>query len=100
VDLRLNADLLHSVLDKVLTASEQYPDMSDEIERFIFDEGHQIRPGLCVLVQCEGIDVQAGGVASVVTFEALASPELIQFAHAVANGVVPHMPLRVSAATG
>jgi hypothetical protein len=100
VDLRLNADLLHSVLDRVLTASEQWPEMSDEIERFIFDEGHQIRPGLCVLVQCEGVDVQAGETASCITLLALASPDLIQFAHAVANGVVPDMPLRLGAATG
>ncbi|MFP3564723.1 hypothetical protein [Paraburkholderia sp. SIMBA_030] len=96
----MNQRLLHSVIDELLCAVDRYPEIAEPVRRFVFDEGHAIREGIYVVKTPTGSDVcHADGSVSIgVHVEVLASDDLIQFAHAVANGVVPHMPLRGGAA--
>lgn len=91
----MNKRLLHSVIDDLLCSVERYPEIAEPVERFIFDEGHGIRWGLVdVTTRTTGeSELPNGAKCFDVTLEVLASDDLIQFAHAVANGVVPHMPL-------
>jgi hypothetical protein len=97
----MNPRLLHSVLDDLLRSVERYPEMFEPVKRFVFDEYHAIREGIYVVTTpAENVRHSDGSVSISVGLEVLASDDLIHFAHAVANGVVPHMPLRVSAATG
>jgi hypothetical protein len=98
----MNPRLLHSVLDDLLCAVDRYPEVAEPVARFVFDEEHAIRKGVYEVKSQTGTDVRHadGSVSISVGVEVLASDDLIQFAHAVANGVVPHMPLRIAAATG
>ena len=76
--------LLHSVIDDVLTAIEQWPELAAEILHFVFDEGHNVRPHLyrertsCV-------------AESSTVVEAIASEGFVQFAQAAGRGVIPHV---------
>ena len=92
----MQARLLHSVIDDVLEAAERWPEMASDILHFVFDETHDVREGLYetkthVLGEST---LQAGGQeargAPVVT-QAMATDRLIQFAHAVARGFIPHV---------
>lgn len=93
--------LLHSVIDDLLDALDRHPELTEPAMRFVFGEAHAIRQGAYDVQTRVGTDVRHadGSVSLGVGCEVLASRELIQFAHAVANGVVPHMPLRAAAAT-
>jgi hypothetical protein len=97
----MNRPLLHSVLDDLLCTLDRYPEVAEPVKRFIFDEEYAIRRGnYLVKAPTENVRHADGSVSINVGLEVLASDDLIQFAHAVANGVVPHMPLRIAAATG
>jgi hypothetical protein len=92
----MNPRLLHSVLDDLLCSVDRYPEIAEPVMRFVFDEGHAIREGIFEVKTQVGAEVRHAdaSVGFDIGLEVLASNELIQFAHAVANGVVPHMPLR------
>ena len=97
----MNKRLLHSVIDDLLNAVEQRPELTEPVMHFVFDEVNAIRAGLCEVKEFDAGDTLPDGSVSIrVRGDVIASRELIQFAHAVANGVVPHMPLRIAAATG
>lgn len=76
--------LLHSVIDDVLAAVEQWPELATEILHFVFDEGHDVRPHL--------YRERTSCIAdSSTVVEAIASEGFIQFAQAVGRGVIPHV---------
>lgn len=89
------APLLHTVIDQLLDAIEHRPELAEPVMHFIFDEANEIREGLCDVSARQGRDtVHADGSVSFgFGVELRASERLIQFAHAVAQGFVPHMPL-------
>lgn len=87
--------LLHSVIDDVLIALEQWPELGGDVMRFVFDESHAIREGLCDARtrHDDGKRHPDGTVSFGVGVELLASRQLIEFASAISQGFVPHMPL-------
>lgn len=97
----MNAPLLHSVIDDLLDAIDRRPEFTDSVMHFVFDEVNEIRAGLSEVKQRDARNTFPDGSLSIrVDGDVVASRELIQFAHAVSNGVVPHMPLRIVAASG
>ena len=97
----MKAPLLHSVIDQLLDAVEQRPELTEPVMHFVFDEVNAIRAGLAEVQKFDAGNALPDGSLSIrVNGDVLASSELIQFAHAVANGVVPDMPLLGIAATG
>lgn len=98
----MNAPLLHTVLNDLLCAVDRYPEVAESVGWFVFDGDRAIREGIYVVktdVAQEVLHLD-GSIGVRVGVEVLASDDLVQFAHAVANGVIPHMPLRTIAATG
>jgi hypothetical protein len=97
----MNPRLLHSVIDDLLATVDQRPELAEPVTRFVFDDSKTIREGLCDVRTRAGPDVRHadGSVSFGVCVELLASHDLIQFAHAVSNGVVPHMRLSDNAAS-
>lgn len=90
----MKAPLLHSVIDDLLCSIERYPEIAGPVDWFIFDDRRDVRSGLYVVkTPTENIKHADGSFSVNVGLEVLASDDLIQFAHAVANGVVPHMAL-------
>jgi hypothetical protein len=89
----MTARLLHSVIDDLLVVIEYRPELADDVMRFIFDDASSIRDGLCEVRTRPGSDVRHadGSMSFNVGVELLASRGLIQFAHAVSQGVVPPM---------
>ena len=92
------ARLLHSVIDDVLAVAERWPEFAAEILHFVFDEAHAIREGLYettthvlgdVTVALKDGPAEFGGVA--VVSQTLATDCLVQFAHAVSRGFIPHV---------
>lgn len=76
--------LLHSVIDDVLAATEQWPELAVEILHFVFDDRHDVRPHL--------YREQTSCVAdSSIVVEVFASEGFMHFAHAVGCGVIPHV---------
>lgn len=96
----MSGPLLHSVVDDLLDSIEQRPELAEPVLRFIFDGSQMIREGLSDIRLRDGGQTRHadGSVTFNCGAEVQASRELVQFAHAVANGVVPHMPLRGDAA--
>ncbi|TAM50199.1 MAG: hypothetical protein EPN57_20470 [Paraburkholderia sp.] len=76
--------LLHSVIDDILAAAEQWPELAADILHFVFDATHDVRPHL----YCEQTSCVAD---SSVVVETLAADRLVQFAHAVTRGFIPHV---------
>lgn len=90
----MNPRLLHSVINDLLDIVERCPEFEDSVMHFVFDEVNAIRAGLCESQKCDAGNALPDGSLSVrVDGTVLASRELIQFSHAIANGVVPDMPL-------
>ncbi|RKE35256.1 hypothetical protein B0G76_1317 [Paraburkholderia sp. BL23I1N1] len=87
--------LLHSVIDQLLNAIDHRPELADDVLHFLFDEVNEIREGLCDVSTRHGRDtVHAdGSVTFGIGVELRATERLMQFTHAIAQGVVPHMPL-------
>ena len=97
----MNQRLLHSVIDDLLDAVERRPELTGPVMHFVFDEVNAIRAGLSEVQKCDARNALPDGSLSIrVDGTVLASRELIQFAHAVANGVVPDMPLMVGGVAG
>ena len=87
--------LLHTVIDDLLGSIERWPELGDVVKGVVFDEANEIRVGLCD-VRTEMLGETRHPDKSVsfrVGVEIRASDELVQFAHAVSNGIVPHMRL-------
>lgn len=89
----MNGRLLHAVIDDLLGAIERWPELEGHVKRVVFDDDNQIRAGLCeVRTELAGETRHPDeSVSFRVGVEIRASAELIQFAHAVSNGFVPHM---------
>lgn len=89
--------LLHSVIDEVLEAAERWPELASEILHFVFDETHDVREGLYETkthVLGEGtLKFGAGHEvrSTAVVTQTVATDRLVQFAHAVARGFIPHV---------
>ncbi|RDU99198.1 hypothetical protein [Trinickia dinghuensis] len=89
--------LLHSVIDDVLAAAEQWPEIANDVLHFVFDEAQDIREGLFETkthVLGDGT-VEIDGVppvkTTVVVTQTLATERLVHFAHAVSRGFIPHV---------
>ncbi|HEX7907293.1 MAG TPA: hypothetical protein VF534_04275 [Paraburkholderia sp.] len=96
----MKSRLLHSVIDDLLDTVEQRPELTEPVMHFVFDEVNAIRAGLGEVKKRDvGSTLPDGSLSIRIVGDVVASRELIQFAHAVANGVVPHMPLRGAAVT-
>ncbi|MFM0243819.1 hypothetical protein [Paraburkholderia sediminicola] len=90
----MSSRLLHSVIDDLLDAVEQRPELVEPVMHFVFDEVNAIRAGLSEVQKRNAGDALPDGSLSIrVDGDVLASRQLIQFAHAIANGVVPQMAL-------
>jgi hypothetical protein len=95
------APLLHTVIDQLLDAIEQRPELTDAVMYFVFDDENEVRAGLCDVRVREGRHTRHadGSVGFGFGVELRASERLIQFASAIAQGFVPHMPLAGGALT-
>lgn len=92
----MQSRLLHSVIDDVLEAAERFPEMAADILHFVFDETRDVREGLYetkTRVLGEST-LQAGARearGTAVVTQTMATDRLVQFAHAVARGFIPHV---------
>jgi hypothetical protein len=97
----MRARLLHSVIDEVLEAAEQWPEFASDILHFVFDDAHAIRKGLyettthvlgdgrVKYVKYQGDCPDPRAIAVIKT--TVATDCLVQFAHAVSRGFIPHV---------
>lgn len=91
----MRSRLLHSVVDDLLCAIEDRPELASDVMHFIFDDDSSIRAGLSEVRTRPGAGTQHanGSMSFSVGVELLASRQLLQFAAAVSAGVVPEMAL-------
>ncbi|HDR9026921.1 TPA: hypothetical protein QDB14_001091 [Burkholderia vietnamiensis] len=83
---------LQHVIDDLADAIGRWPELAGDVDAFLFDETFAVRDGLFSIRFGNGTEVKVGDTISTdVRF--FAAPELTQFAAAVAQGVVPAMPL-------
>lgn len=89
----MKAPLLHSVIDLLLVVIDERPELARDVMHFIFDESSEIRAGLCDVHTRPGCDTRHldGSVSFSIGIELRATERLIQFAHAVSQGIVPPM---------
>lgn len=84
---------LQHVIDDLTDAIGRWPELVDDVFAFVFDGGC-IRDGLYSIRTAGGNEVKVGDtIRADVRVAIFAAPELAQFAVAVAQGVVPAMPL-------
>ncbi|WP_175946673.1 hypothetical protein [Burkholderia pyrrocinia] len=84
---------LQNVIDDLTDAIGRWPGLVDDVFAFVFDEGI-VRDGLFSIRTCEGKELKVGDTIQMdIGVAIFAAPELVQFAAAVAQGVVPEMPL-------
>ncbi|WP_321810102.1 hypothetical protein [Burkholderia sp. BCC1985] len=89
----MGARKLQCVIDELTDAIGRWPELVDDVMAFVFDDG-AVRDGLFSIRTGEGKEVKAGGKLQMdVRVTIFAAPELERFAVAVAQGVVPAMPL-------
>ncbi|MBR8435235.1 hypothetical protein KDW37_31240 [Burkholderia cenocepacia] len=84
---------LQNVIDELTDAVGRWPELVDEVFAFVFDDGC-VREGLYSIRTANGKEVTVGDtIRADVRIDVFAAPELAQFAVAIAQGVVPAMPL-------
>ncbi|HGO6081865.1 TPA: hypothetical protein ACK3PA_006362 [Burkholderia cenocepacia] len=84
---------LQHVIDDLTDAIGRWPELVDDVFAFVF-EGGCVREGLYSIRTASGNVVKVGDtIRADVRVDIFAAPELAQFAVAVAQGVVPAMPL-------
>ncbi|MBG0879395.1 hypothetical protein H0X90_21635 [Burkholderia sp. 9775_39] len=84
---------LQHVIDDLTDAIGRWPELVDDVFAFVFDGGC-VRDGLYSIRTASGKEVKVGEpIRFDVRVDIFAAPELAQFAVAVAQGVVPAMPL-------
>lgn len=88
---------LQRVIDDLTDAIGRWPELVDDVFAFVFDAG-VVRDGLYSIRTRAGEKVEVGDVISMdIGIDIFAAPALAQFVAAVAQGVVPAMPLVGSA---
>ncbi|WP_131753568.1 hypothetical protein [Burkholderia vietnamiensis] len=85
---------LQHVIDDLADAIDRWPELAGDVDAFLFDETFAVRDGLFSIRFGNGTEVKVGDTISTdVRIDIFAAPHLAQFAAAVAQGVVPAMPL-------
>ncbi|MGQ7907261.1 hypothetical protein [Burkholderia sp. BC1] len=81
------------MIDDLTDAIGRWPELADDVFAFMFD-GDSVRTGLYSIRTASGKEVKVGEpIRFDVRVDIFAAPALAQFAVAVAQGVVPAMPI-------
>ncbi|MBR7929428.1 hypothetical protein [Burkholderia ambifaria] len=81
------------MIDDLTDAIDRWPELAGEVFAFVFD-GLDVREGLFSIRTREGKELKVGDTIQMdIGVAIFAAPELVQFAAAVEQGVVPAMPL-------
>ncbi|HEM8495349.1 TPA: hypothetical protein U2Q01_001821 [Burkholderia multivorans] len=84
---------LQHVIDELTDAIGRWPELVDDVFAFVFDGGG-VRESIYSIRAACGNEVKVGDIiVTDVRVDIFAAPQLTQFAAAVAQGVVPCMPL-------
>ncbi|WP_175777494.1 hypothetical protein [Burkholderia anthina] len=84
---------LQHVIDDLTDTIDRWPELAEDVFAFVFD-GPDVRNKLFSIRTHEGKELKIGDTIQMdIGVTIFASPELAQFAAAVAQGVVPAMPL-------
>ena len=85
---------LQNVIDDLVDGISRWPELAGDVMAFLFDETFAVRDGLFSIRTDNGAEVKVGDTIRMdIGIAIFAAPELVQFAVAVAQGVVPAMPL-------
>lgn len=85
---------LQTVIDDLVDAVGRWPELASDVAAFLFDESFVVRDGLFSIRTAAGAEVKIGDTVRMeIGIAIFAAPELVQFAAAVTQGVVPAMPL-------
>lgn len=91
----MSTRLLHAVVDELLIAIGDHPQLAHEVLHFLFEDEEALRSGLTEIRTRQLPDTRHadGSVSFDIGVELFASRQLLEFAAAVSAGIVPEMAL-------